>query len=323
MTVCIAAICSWNYGPKEKQIPGAAVLAITDRMITVGDTEYEPSQQKVGRLTSSSWVLIAGDYSIHSQAILDARKQVGTNAADTRNVATIYGGCLQKIRLKAAEDEILAPLGLNMDTFIAQQREMSPSLVDSLATQLQHYSGEGVEALVVGMDSNSANLYYVDHRGTVHCFNDVGFAAIGLGAWHARSQLMQARYVNTVPFIRALAIAYGAKKTAEVAPGVGEETDIQIIFPSGIEPLFPRVKDKLGEVYEQYIRDRQPLVEHAIEQLGACISNPETYKVAPSTEQSVRAGKSPGDAGGPEAPKTSSPTEPEPPPEQPVPPSQN
>jgi hypothetical protein len=279
VTVCVAALCRWNYSKVEGQLDmGWAILTLADRMITVGDTEYEPNQQKFGQFGSNVALLIAGDYSIHSQAILETRKQLGTNpTADVHNVAQIYGQSIQRIKLRIAENQYLAPLGLNADTFIAQQREMAPSFVDRLTMQLQHYEGDSVEAIIAGVDGNAANIYHIDNQGTARCYNDVGFVAIGVGAWHARSRLTQAGYVNTTPFVRSIAVAFAAKKAAEAAPGVGKETDIHILYRSGSELLYPPTQTKLNELYLEYQRGSSLLANESIKQLDAYFGDPKNW----------------------------------------------
>jgi hypothetical protein len=303
VTVCIAALCKWNYAMTQGQLDvGSAILTMSDRMITVGDTEYEPSQQKFGMLASSV-VLIAGDYSVHSQAVIEARKVLaGAASSAVYDIAKIYGHCIQRIKLQIAENHVLAPLGLNTDSFIAQQRELAPELVERLSVQLQHHGGEPVEAIVAGVDNGSPHLYYVDNQGTPHCFDDVGFAAIGVGAWHARSRLMQFGYVNTLPVVRALALAYTAKKAAEVAPGVGKTTDIHIIFRTGVETLLPAIQTKLDELYVSYEKGCEQLATGAVTQLSEFFA---THGKQLSNSQAI--------------PKVSSPTVPEPQPSQSVP----
>lgn len=108
--------------------------------------------------------------------------------------------------------------------------------------QLQGYSGPEVEAIVVGADDRNAHIYLVDNYIKVNCYDDVGFVAIGIGAWHARSQLMQARYSNMWKFNHAVGIAYAAKKQSEIAPGVGAETDLFVVNRDGTNPLMPELK---------------------------------------------------------------------------------
>jgi hypothetical protein len=271
VTICVATLFNWNYAPKDAPPQwGRAAITATDRMITSGDVQYEPRQLKMAFMNRQTVILVAGDYSLHSQALRNTSRQIQTiPEAQPENIASIYGKAIQAIKRQEAEDIYLAPIGLNTDMFLAQQRELSDSFVNRITNQLQDYRGEDVDALVVGADENgAAQIYGLDTQGMMHCYNDVGFAAIGIGAWHARSRMMQTGYTSTLTFAHALAITYAAKKSAEIAPGVGATaTDIHLIFRDSIELLRPDVADRLKNLYDVYESDWRVLVYSNIDKL--------------------------------------------------------
>ena len=136
MTVCIAGLFRWNYGTLTSQRPEAAALVITDRMITAGDVQYEPQQTKIGSITPLTILVISGDYSVHTQAVKSTAKHFNKNPnASPHDIATFYGREIQRIKLKEAEDLFLAPMGLNADTFLAQQKDMAPETLCLMAAQ--------------------------------------------------------------------------------------------------------------------------------------------------------------------------------------------
>jgi hypothetical protein len=276
MTVCIGAIFRWNYAAAGPPDIGFAGIAMSDRMITAGDVEYEPNQLKVALITQHVMLMIAGDYTTHSQALRPTLKQfVSSPNATPLEVARVYGSQIQSIQRKQAEDHILSPLGLNSDTFLAQQKEMSDAFVTTITAQLQDFRPADVEALIVGIEADgNGNIYIVDSRGSVTSYSDVGFAAIGIGAWHARSRMMQAGFTNQLNFYPALASVFAAKKASEVAPGVGKSTDIHLIFRNGVEKLLPAWHDKLTTLYERVEADQKTLEASAITELEAFINDP-------------------------------------------------
>jgi hypothetical protein len=80
VTVCIAALCRWNYrSASEPEDWGFVAIAASDRMITSGDVQYEPNQTKVAQMTQRTMLLIAGDYSLHSEAIRATQRQLESN----------------------------------------------------------------------------------------------------------------------------------------------------------------------------------------------------------------------------------------------------
>jgi 20S proteasome alpha/beta subunit len=242
----VATLFRWNYADfgKPEEL-GAAALVASDRMITAGDVEYEPNQLKVAHISPSAIIVIAGQYPVHTQALQDLIKPAQVKPeSPPGTIAQLYSKAIQKIRMQLAEDAFLAPFGMNTDTFIAQQRDMSESFVDRITTQLQEFQGPDIEALVVGIDRNQAEIWGIDYRGTVRCYDDVGFHAIGIGAGHAALTLMQVGYTNTWRFYPALTATYAAKKVAETAPGVGAKTDIHFVGRRGWAPLWKEAYTK-------------------------------------------------------------------------------
>lgn len=276
VTVCVAASFAWNYAHKDKPTDfGPAAIIASDRMLTAGDVQYEPNKRKFAEINKSTFIWVSGDYAFHSKAVKDTFKL--TNATSTvENVATIYGQALQAIKRKEAEDLYLAPLGLNTDTFIAQQKDMSDTFVATLREQLQNHRSEETEAIVVGpqivRDQSQMRIFTVDTHGIVSCHDDLAFATIGSGAWHARSRLTQWGYTNTVTFGPAMAAVYAAKKAAEVAPGVGKATDMVVIFRDHAEFLREDFAAGLSDIYKRYEEHHLALVRTSLEEISELLA---------------------------------------------------
>jgi hypothetical protein len=272
VTVCIAALFQWNFAkPGDEPDFGKVAVTISDRMFTTPDFQYEPELAKVGRLSPKTIVLVAGDLSIHSEAIKNVTSKI-TPLALPENIAVIYGREIQAIKRRHAEDIFLAPLGLNTDIFTAQQREMAPQFVDTITNQLQSYRGEDVEALIVGADDRHAQIWYVDARGVAICCNDLGFAAIGVGAWHAKSRLMQVGYRNTLDLNQSLAAVLAAKRSAEVAPGVGKHSDINLVSRFDVNPLRVEIVAGLNEIYDEFEREQLALAQRMVAKVPGLIN---------------------------------------------------
>ncbi len=114
---------------------------------------------------------------------------------------------------------------------MSRQQEMAPELVRQLATELINFVPPRVATIFAGIDAFGAHIYSAQN-GDVTCQDGVGFAAIGAGYWHADSQFMFAGHTRTRPMPETLLLSYSAKKRAEVAPGVGEGTDMFFIGPA-------------------------------------------------------------------------------------------
>jgi hypothetical protein len=227
VTVCVAAICDQNL-----------IVGASDRMLTSADVQFEPSQTKLWFLSNSVAVMYAGDAFLQSDILQLVYEEIGkrivanpTTWIKIRDVAELYSQYYCQARLKMAEKEILAPLGLTNQTFIDKQREMDSNLVRQLAEEILNFTAPDVEAIFTGIDAGGAHIYVVRNE-RVTCRDFAGFAAIGVGAWHANSQLMFGGHTKWKPFPETLFLVYNAKKRAEVAPGVGSVTDMFMIGPA-------------------------------------------------------------------------------------------
>jgi hypothetical protein len=228
-------------------------------MITAGDVEFEPPQTKVFPLTSSITAMIAGDASLQTEILYALREQVNSaiqaNAKvwlNVKDVADWYYSHYQAARNIRAERTILNPLGLDRMSFISRQGQMQGSLVNRIASELANFSMPEIEAIIAGIDLTGPHIYVADNRG-VDPRDSAGFAAIGVGYWHANSQFMFAGHAKWKPMPEVLSLTYAAKRRAEVAPGVGEGTDMFMIGPQlgSSFMIGDHVIAALGKIYEK------------------------------------------------------------------------
>jgi hypothetical protein len=221
MTVCIAAICE-----------GSMVVGASDRMLTAGDVQFEPQRSKTFALTTSIAVMTAGDAAMQAEVLRELKADVYRRIAvdpenwwAVRDVAALFALHYNRARLRRAEASILAAFGLNARAFLSEQQHMSSDLVRQLATDMRNFKAPGASTIFAGVDTEGPHIYVV-RNSDVSCEDSVGFASIGVGSWHADSQFMFAGHTVMRPFPATLLLAHSAKKHAEVAPGVGESTDM-------------------------------------------------------------------------------------------------
>lgn len=255
VTVCVTAMCNGN-----------TIIGASDRMLTAGDIQFEPQQTKIFPLTTSIAVMLAGDSSMQAEVLqcvqsdvnkrIDSEPQKWWNVSD---IAELYSQHYNKVRFKKAERAILAPLGLDGDTFIARQREMEPSLVRQITEELINFDTPFTSTIFAGIDSGGPHIY-VANCSNITCQDNVGFASIGVGVWHASSQLMFSGHTRLKPFPETLLTVYSAKKRAEVAPGVGEATDMFVVGPSlgSYTVIGEHVLSRLAKIYaDEQKRERK------------------------------------------------------------------
>lgn len=248
MTVCVAAICN-----------DSIVLGASDRMITAGDVEFEPQRTKIWPLTTSINVMIAGDTSLQLEIFYTLRDLVNQRLQEkphdwipVKDVAEWYYSSYMTVRNRRTENALLNPLGLDRGSFVSEQRRLNPSLANKLATDLVNYDMPEIQAIISGVDSSGAHIYFASNAGT-SCRDSAGFAAIGAGYWHANSQFMFAGHTSAKAFPDTLLLTYAAKRRAEVAPGVGEGTDMFVCGPvlGTFTTVAPHVLESLRQIYEK------------------------------------------------------------------------
>jgi len=250
VTVCIAAMINWIY--PDKQI-GRAIIAVADRMLTSGDIEYEPPQFKIAFLRKRIIALVSGDITVHSEAVTRTQRQLASDPTDdVEQVADLYAAAISETRRRRAATQYLLPLNLDEQSFLSKQKDMLPQLVYDITNQMQEYS-INVETLIAGCDERlAAHLFHIDGEGAKTFQHDINFAAIGIGSDHAKSQFMVSRYPKIVNYYKALPILYTAKRRAEVAPGVGKESDWLLITRDGAQFIYSGLIDELEKAYDEF-----------------------------------------------------------------------
>ena len=241
--------------------------------------EFERAINKIYSFDHGNTIaLVAGDTS--TQIMLCDRTNTGLKPEMVvADVAAAYASEYARLRQTRNERTHLTPLGLTTETFAEATGAMSPVLAMQLANDLK-WDRLGCEALICGTDRHGAHIFVVNDPGLVDCADNVGFAAIGIGAPHAETILMDARYTRNEPLSTALLLLYTAKRRAEVAPGVGLDTDIVLLSPFGAPrsvPVSPHIVNQLGNIYadqKQTVAQAQGTAREAIDKFIAQIFTP-------------------------------------------------
>lgn len=286
------------------------LIGVSDRMLTAGDIQFEPETRKIWPLTSSIAVLLAGDAPLNMEVIqwvlLDVRNHITAQPnvwVPVNYVAESYQRRWREIVARQREHRILAPLGLTTQTWLTEQQRLAPTLVKDVATELLSFRPEPTEALIVGTDTGGQHIYMA-RNGDLTCQDGVGFAAIGSGSWHADSAFMFARHGPTGTQPPALFLTYAAKKRAEVAPGVGTDTDM---FTIGAVGTFgwvpPQMLTRLDGMYQAMRQAEDKAFKNARRRVNAYV---EQLTKAAAKQQQPPTAATPG----PTAPADAPPAEP-------------
>ncbi|MEO8103203.1 MAG: hypothetical protein ABI790_11785 [Betaproteobacteria bacterium] len=247
MTVCVAAICE----------DSKTILGASDRMITAGIVQFQPAASKAYQITKSIVIMVAGEMTVQTEIMAELVPRVNVMLSqdpppgwlNVKDIADVYASIHDALKTKRGERDILLPLGLTSETFISRQRELAPKLVTTIATELIGKTLPSTAAIVSGVDNTGAHLYVVE-GGNVTCHDAAGFASIGAGWYHASSHMMFSRHEKNGSLARTLLLTYTAKKRAEVAPGVGIETDMYSV--RGLGNYFEVGTHVIGELQVMY-----------------------------------------------------------------------
>jgi len=252
MTICIVGICDSKNGIAK------SAIAIADRMITAGDTEFEQTAfSKIDKLTENCVAVSAGSALAHIELFNITRKKfTGTPQPPITEIIQELKDNYVRLRTIRAEEQYFKPLGLSVSDFVKNQRSLDSTLVLRLSRQLEDasYGGHaGLSIVIAGVDTTGGHIHYVYDPGSSECFDAIGYCSIGSGERHADTTLIVNDYNIALPIKKALYLMYEAKKRAERAPGVGRTyTDINIVSDSGIQKLTNLQIQELQKVYDKY-----------------------------------------------------------------------
>ncbi len=100
---------------------------------------------------------------------------------------------------------------------------------------------------------------------------------------------MQAGYTSQTTFARAAVLTFAAKKASELAPGVGKNTDITIVFRNNCERMREDVAGKLNSLFIEFTPRVHALGNEFVDKFQDYISKPR-LGVAPETPKGLPGG---------------------------------
>jgi hypothetical protein len=281
MTVCIAAINN------EHKI----IAFATDRMVTASlpPIEFEHSIPKLTEISNHCVSLSAGDAIRGKEIFEELRHTVTKTNINLGQMVQCISEIYRKKRLQIAEALFLRVRGLSHSDFIqAGAKLLPPPIYAQIDHGLATFNLQ-VEAIIAGVDDSGPAIYGIHNPGIADCYNSIGFHAVGTGAMHALISLIETYSPNFSPG-ETLYSVYRAKRIAEVAPGVGQDTDLGIIEFNQKLKYFGQDSDvvkKFAKLYEDEKSKRKTLIMNAkLATLNLAKEDPsETPRVADSEHQ--------------------------------------
>lgn len=247
MTVGIGAICE----------NGKAVVVAADKMITFGNpmnlqTE-PPALKKIFELTEKALLVFSGSTADGEEIIAGARPTIAANPRQPmKDVAEVVKQSYANHKQRRIEDNILRPmLGADFAKFqnLVAQSPTSQILQQVLGLIMQH--NLNTDVLIAGLDDTGAHVFIVTHPGQLLPLATTGFGAVGSGAVHAAVRLSLSQHTGAASLIDTLYNVYEAKRSAEVAPGVGKLTDLALIYNGRICSAGPDLLKALDNSHKE------------------------------------------------------------------------
>lgn len=246
MTLCMAALCVAENG-------NAHAVVAADRMVTYGGfIEFEHTVPKMAHPAPFAVALIAGDTLIGTRlATMVAAEFKGANPR-VADIAERTASRYLEMRSMLIESQILCPRGLDLGSFYGNHASLNPQVTMMLDQQMAQFNPD-IELLVAGVDDEGAHIYSIHNPGKPEREHDfIGYSAIGSGGIHALQAMIGFRHSPTADLRETIFRVYAAKRRAEVAPGVGVDTDMALVSASGVTFLEGKAIQQLASMYENY-----------------------------------------------------------------------
>jgi 20S proteasome alpha/beta subunit len=246
MTVCVAALCGEEEDPR--------VVVAADHLVTSGGfMEFEHPGSKIVELGDQALVMVAGNTIDGMRLVNEAAAGMDGDPVSIPELAQNLGQRYAAARLHRAEQTLLVSRGLSLETFYNMHNQLNQQVVMLLDNALGEF-GLGVELLLAGVDETGGHIHTNgDPGGGNSDHGPIGWAAIGTGAVHVLQSMAGFAHAPDAGYGQTLFRVYASKCRAEVAPGVGHETDVAVISGDGIKRLSNEELKALGEIYDNFV----------------------------------------------------------------------
>jgi hypothetical protein len=256
MTVCIAVGCEFlSNAPR--------IIMVSDTQVAMGVTS---SHALKARRLSEQWsVMIAGDDVSYAEDVIALAVETCAGRA-SRNLADAAFSttkAYQSVRREQIEQELLSSYNLTIEEFLGKSPDFpTPTKRQSLLDEIDHFD-LGCEFLIAGFGDNreSPQIFQVKHPGRYVSRSLVGYWAIGSGSINAITYLARREQRVSRDFETSLYNAIAAKKLAEKADGVGEDTIVYVV-QYGVKGVAWQEQEQVEEIVTMW-RDEESLVRPA------------------------------------------------------------
>jgi 20S proteasome alpha/beta subunit len=258
MTICIAGICD----------SGEHVVVAVDRMFTLGpplNIEFEPPLSKIEQISPTCVALAAGNSAFAQEIITRARAKLEkSRAIQIMEISTSVKDEYAHFRDEKVEEHVIR-MNLGQDFLTFREKggflpgylQQQPMIYQQILIQANQFNLT-VELIIAGCDTAGSHIFYVGHPGTLFNLDKLGYNAVGTGAVHAVTSLSLGGHTPKSSLVNTLASVYTAKRAAEVAPGVGKETEVAVISKADVWVCTSPVVKELEKAFEERVQRAAP-----------------------------------------------------------------
>jgi hypothetical protein len=295
MTICIATLCDNSNN----------IIGMSDTRITSWNSSFDSGFKVSYVFGTTTTIMVAGDLELQNtiltklQEVIKSTKHDKTKITITNGkifktgkkdwtveeITQLYVDVYNQIKCQRMENAVLKPYGLSLDTFMNGEAG-TENFQKWLGDKVSDFQMPGIETIISGSDATGRHVFIVenltDSQAVYICCDRQGFACIGNGAKQADSEFILAEYTPKKPFEEAIVLTYIAKKRAELARDVGNETtlcfcydDETELFQSGLltngnisqmlEKSFKTLTQKEEKARQQVVKGFKDYVQNFIE----------------------------------------------------------
>lgn len=266
MTICIAAICE----------SGKQIVLAADRMFTAPaplNIEFQTEEGKIEQISPTCVALTSGNSAFATEVLDVTRRELGGSQEPLiGEVANIVKEAYIHTRSQKIYETIITTTlgqdyadyigrgGTTLATYLQPQQQVYQQLI-----AMSQQFNMGLEIIVTGLDRDGTFIARVTHPGTLARLDKLGYDAVGSGGIHALTKLQLGAQTFRRGLIETLVAVYEAKKAAEVAPGVGDNTDMAVVDIKELRTCSAAVIEALGECLSEINRTSKPDLSKVME----------------------------------------------------------
>ena len=261
MTICIAALCD----------NGKTIVVASDRMLSAPflTIEFDHPDAKINHINHRCVALSAGDALSVTDVLSDASGV--SNQLQNPTVQFLTNEVRKRftqVRHDHLDERLFQPRGLQFSEYYKGGliQRVPPELAMVLDNQVQSFE-LGVSLIVAGVDSTGGHIFSIVDPGISQCFDRVGYHAIGIGHRHAILSLVGLQQNKDTDAKNTVCNVFFAKKHAEIAPGVGQSTDLHILHVKGSTSVSVETLNKLQEMFTKCSMQNKQYVNKEVKSL--------------------------------------------------------